>query len=433
MFKDLIEKRNLGGTNYANYVSLDTNTTSEDVLSEPTYVKCIMTIANSIAKVGCNLTQETDKGISRARNHYLFDLIKNRPNPYMSAIDVFRSLVSTALHLGDGFLLIARDSRGKVTGLYPITVINLVVDNIGLIKTKKQNAIMVNYTCNSSGQVYQAKYSDVIHLKCGLSFDGLTTRSIKDMLSETIKTNNEALKYQSELFGNGMSSKLAIQMLSDIRDEKKLNAVMASMTKLWNTKSPFIPIPAGYKVESLSMKLSDSQFVELKNMGAKQIASAFGVPQFLLNDLSDVNNNSLEMSNLHFLSNCLMIIFKSIENEMDYKLLTTAERKQGYSFEFNIQELLRVDMNTQCSIVTKYLTSGLYTIDDARLILGMEKLPDGAGENIIIPSGYCTLNNLLNGEVSYINKGSNVETTQTVEDKSSGEGGDIDGKQGEGN
>lgn len=172
---------------------------------------------------------------------------------------------------------------------------------------------------------------------------------------------------------------------------------------MWSAKGRFITVPAGYKVDPLNISLADSQFKELKEMGAKQIASAFGVPQFMLNDLSDTNNNSLEMSNLHFLSNCLMVLFKSIELELEEKLLSEEDRRNGLYFEFNINELLRVDQKTQQEIITNFVRNGVYSINDARKLMGLLEIE--GGNNVVLPSGYVTLKNLIDGTASYINKG----------------------------
>lgn len=428
MFKDLIEKRSISGVNYGNLMSFDLGDT-QDVLAEPTYYKAIKIISESIGKISCNLKQETERGVTKAKHHYLFDLIKNRPNAYMSAIDIFKTITINALHRGDGFLLIVRDNKGKVTNLYPIIPTNIVIDNVGLIKSRKQNAIIVNYTDGINGQVYTCKYSDVIHLKYGISFDGINTTAVKDNLRDIIDANNKAQKVQSDLFENGLMGKLVVTSLSDIRDERKLNQTMQLFTKLYNSDSPILPVPAGFNVSPVSLSLRDSQFTDIKSMTAKQICSAFNLPLHLVNELSDMNNNSLEISNLFYLSDCLMIIFKQLESELNYKLLTETERRQGYFFEFNIGEMLKSDLKTQQEIICNYTKSGIYTIDDARQLLGLEKLPDGIGNNVFVASGSTTIEQIINGEVSYINKNSSESTTtDSVSDKSANsKGGESDG------
>jgi len=404
VWKNLLENRRFNNNvNYGTYATLDADVlSSEDALRDATYFKCIKIISESIGKVGCNLKREKGNGDVREKENPLFNLVKKRPNPYMSSLDFFKCMEARRQHKGDSFALICRDRKGQVTGLYPIDVITLIVDNIGIAKTSKQNAILVQYTCGDSGIIYNARYDEVLHFK-GFSMDAITSNSIKNILKDTIEINNSAKKYQKELFSNGLTNKCTVQMASDIRDEKKLNEAQELFNMMWSAKGRFITVPAGYKVDPLNISLADSQFKELKEMGAKQIASAFGVPQFMLNDLSDTNNNSLEMSNLHFLSNCLMVLFKSIELELEEKLLSEEDRRNGLYFEFNINELLRVDQKTQQEIITNFVRNGVYSINDARKLMGLLEIE--GGNNVVLPSGYVTLKNLIDGTASYINKG----------------------------
>lgn len=92
---------------------------------------------------------------------------------------------------------------------------------------------------------------------------------------------------------------------------------------------------------------------------------------------------------------------------MDWKLLTDTERKLGYKIRFNINVLLRTDSKTQAEVISTYVKNGIYDLDKARDVLGVEKI---GGEIIItLPSGQVLLRDLLNGDVSYIKKkGSDV-------------------------
>ncbi len=92
---------------------------------------------------------------------------------------------------------------------------------------------------------------------------------------------------------------------------------------------------------------------------------------------------------------------------MDWKLLTDIERKQGYKIRFNVKVLLRTDSLTQANIVNSYVKNGVYDLDKAREILGIEKL--GGDPIITLPSGQVLLKDLLAGRVSYLkNNKSNI-------------------------
>lgn len=358
-------------------------------LKESTYFKCIKILSESVAKMPINLKMSTEDGEEKATKHYLYDLLRNRPNEYMSAIDFWKAMEATRQHKGESFALITRDSRGKITGLYPIDVSRLVVDNIGLSKSKKKNKILVEYSVN--GTVYSCLYSEVLHFK-GFTLDGINSYSVKETLNGLIDTNKGALSYQRELFKSGLTNKVVIQMTSDIKEDKELKKIQDKFNKIYSSKGRVFTVPAGYSVSPLNLSLADSQFEQLKKLNAIDLGTAFGVPPYMLGFIENYNNNSLEQSSLSFLVNTLLVLITSIEQELNYKLLTQSERNQGYYFEFNQGVLLRVDSKTQAEILNSYVAGGVKLPNEARVLLGLKKLPEG--DDLIVNAGVYKLKDI---------------------------------------
>lgn len=396
MFLDKIEKREVNINDWKDVYSFENGydiDLSSQHLKESTYFKCIKILSESVAKVPVNLKQSTENGEVKVKKHYLYNILRYRPNEYMSSIDFFKAIEATRQHKGEAFALITRDSKGKVTGLYPINVKKLIVDDVGLCKSTKKNKILVEYEIN--GVTYNELYSNVLHFK-GTTFDGVKCISTKDMLGDLIGVNSASMSYQKDLFANGLTNKAVVQLTSDIKDERELVKTQAKFGRLYSAKGRIITVPAGYSITPLNLSLADSQFAELKKLNAIDLGTAFGVPSYMLGFTENYNNNSLEQSNLSFLSQTLQILLSSIELELNYKLLTDSERnnKELY-FEFNVGVLLRTDSDTQANILTKYLTTGAYTPNDVRKILGMTTL-DG-GDDLIVNSGVLKLKDLGKG------------------------------------
>ena len=108
-----------------------------------------------------------------------------------------------------------------------------------------------------------------------------------------------------------------------------------------------------------------------------------------LGDLSDTNNNSLEQSNISFLVDTLQIIFESIEQESDYKILNKTLREEGYKIRFNVGVMLKCSPKEQSEIVSRYMDKGIYTINDSRRLLGYTDIE--GGDIPMVTSGYMPL------------------------------------------
>jgi HK97 family phage portal protein len=375
-------------------------------LKENTYFKCVKINSESVGKVPLILKQTTDNGERTATEHYLYDIMKNRPNPFMSNVDFWRSMEATRQHKGYSSALITRDIKGNATGLYPITITSIIIDNVGLAKSTMSNPILVQYTCGYDLKQYYCFYSDIIHLK-SFTLDGMTSIPIKDNLKDTVETNQSAQDYQKDLFSNGLTNKALIQLVSDIKDEKGLTTIQDKFNRIFSNKGRIFTVPAGYQVTPLNLNLADSQFTELKKMGAVDICTSFGVPPHMIGIMDGVNNNSLEQSNLGYLVNTLLILFESIESECNYKLLTPQERAMGYHFEFDESVLLRTDAKTQAEILNSYIQNSVYTPNEARVKLGLLKAIDG--DDLLASSGTLKIKDLYKTAVKNVQQNNNTE------------------------
>lgn len=371
-------------------------TTDSTALKEATYFTCMKVLSESIAKCSLHLKQETKKGEINDKNHYLYDILRLRPNENMSMIDCMKAFVVLSKHEGIGGLYIDRDKIGKVKGLYPAQINKIVIDNLGLVESNKQNKVLIEFNvCGKDGDCFE---KDMILLK-DFTIDGINTKSVKSMLKGTINNNIKSTNYLNSLFDNGLTNKMLIQCTADISDQKELGKIQAKFNKLYSSNGRTFTVPVGFSATPINLSLADAQFEQLKRMTVQQIAAAFGVKLHQLGDLKDTNNNSLEQQNISFLVDTLLILFEQIEQEMDWKLLTQEERKKGYKIRFNAKTLLRTDSKTQAEILTMYRNSGAYTINDVRKELGLSLLE--GGDEIMVASGTLTLSDIINGKASY--------------------------------
>ena len=159
-----------------------------------------------------------------------------------------------------------------------------------------------------------------------------------------------------------------------------------------NNPTGILPLPPGMDIVPLDLKLTDSQFFELKKYSALQIAAAFGVKPNHLNDYDKSSYANSEMQNLTFYIDTLLYILTLYEEEFNLKLLTESERLKGLHFEFNVASILKGDLKTQAECLTKYVQSGIYTINEARKKAGLTAI-DG-GDVIVMNGSYVPLEKL---------------------------------------
>lgn len=406
MIFDKIEKRSDGDLGKWTFSSLfEKGYDVTDNLGESTYFSCLRIISESVAKTGIDIKQETEKGENIIKKHRWYNALNLRCNEYMSITDTLATLVIMYKHYGIGGLYI--DRRNNY--LYPVRITGCTIDNMGLIKGVKNNKILWDLEC--VGETGSCFDKDIIILK-DTTLDGINTKATKNICSKSLDTSMKAQNYLNNLFTNGLTNRIVCQLSSDVKDEKELRKVQEKFSRIYSNDGKIFTVPAGFTISALNLSLADAEYSELRDKSKIEIATMMGVPLSKLGVKNETAKTN-EQDNLDFLSDTLQIIFTKLENEFDYKLLTISESNNGFKIRFNVNSMLRTDAKTQADVITNYVRNGVYTINDARRILGMDKIENG--NYVFMPSGQVSIDALINGDVSYMKN-----------NKSTDEGGDID-------
>ena len=367
-------------TQLANFLGLDSRI-SKDERSESTYFACLKILSESVGKLPLKLMQKTPKqGVIDAKKHPLYNVLRNRPNKYMTST-IFKSTIEQIRnHEGDAFVLI--DGGGSKTQLFPLDSkkMTLYYDDKKLLS----DVADIIYIYEHGGKKNYYSSEEILHFKTSQSFNGITSLSVREILKTTIQDNQKAQKLQGDMYDNGFVAKAVIQYTGDLSDDNAKN-FMANIANYAQGKvqegKGFIPIPLGTTYTPLNQSLGDNEFLELKKFSALQIASAFGIKPVQINDYSKSSYSSSESQNLAFLIDTLLFILNQYEEELNYKLLSTEEISQGYFFKFNINALLRADQKTQIESLSRGVQSFIYTPNEARDMLDLEHKP--GGDNLI--------------------------------------------------
>ena len=274
----------------------------------------------------------------------------------------------------------------------PSEDVSVVVDDGGVFG--QSDAIWYQYIDRQTGELYIFHSDDVLHFKTSTTFDGLTGASVQETLKSTIQGNLAAQDFITNLYENGVTARAVVQYTGDLSDDKQKRLIKGFEEFSSGTKNAgrMIPVPAGMQIQPLNLKLTDSQFFELKKYSALQVASAFGIKPNQINDYEKSSYRNSESQNLAFYTDTVLYIVKQYEEEITYKLLSTSKLKSGFFFKFNVSVILRTDAETQMKILTGYVQNGVKTPNEARALQDMPAHPDG--DNLMANGNYIPLGDI---------------------------------------
>ena len=230
--------------------------------------------------------------------------------------------------------------------------------------------------------MYKFGSEEILHFKSSNSLDGIVGISVQDQLKSTIGGSIKSQKMVNKMYDSGFTAKAVLNYTGSLSDTNVQTLVqnIESYAK-GDLKSEgvenIIPIPLGFNLTPLNVKLADNQFIEVKQYTSGQIAAAFGIKPYQYNDLTKSSYASAEAQQLSFYVDTLLYIIKQYEEELTYKLLTSDEISQGYHFKFNVAVILRADLATQIKTLSTGVSNFIYTPNEARAMLDLEAKEGG--------------------------------------------------------
>ncbi|MCO7175551.1 phage portal protein [Sporolactobacillus kofuensis] len=367
--------------------------TSKSVLGETTYFTCLKMLSETLGKMPLKYYQDTENGIEKAASNRVHQLLSRRPNPYMTPSTFWAAVEQNRNHFGNAYVWIRRKLTLYQFGgnyevqdfwIMPSDSVTIYYDDAGLFG--EPDALWYQYSDKYTGKRYFFRSRDVLHFKTSYSFDGVSGAAVKDILKATVEGGLESQNFMNNLYKSGLTAKAVLEYTGDLDKSKqaKLKAGMEEFANGSANAGKIIPVPLGMKLTPLNIKLTDSQFFELKKFGALQIAAAFGIKPNQINDYEKSSYSNSEMQQLSFYVDTELYILKQYEEELNFKLLTDQEMTAGYFLKFNEKVILRTDSKSQMESLTKAVDSGIYSRNEARELLN---LPRKDGGDVLAANG----------------------------------------------
>lgn len=365
--------------------------TPKDKLSEATYFACMKILAESLGKLPLKMYQSTERGIVKSDKGEMYNILKLRPNPYMTSTIFWSTVEMNRNHFGNAYVwnrFVTERVSGKVTlklkdmWIMPSEDVTIVIDDAGILGTRDK--VWYRYHDRKTGRIHTFNSGEVMHFKTSTTFDGISGAPIRDILKSTVEGSLDSQKFMNNLYKSGLTGKAVLEYTGDLDKTAKERLVKGfeSFSSGSKNAGKIIPVPLGMKLVPLDIKLTDSQFFELKKYSSLQIAAAFGIKPNQINDYDKSSYASAEAQNLAFYTDTLLYVLKQYEEELTYKVLSSLMIEEGHYFKFNVAVILRADMKTQMDTLATGVNNGIYKIDEAREFLDLPMV-EGGQVNIV--------------------------------------------------
>lgn len=350
-----------GATKAGTFVS-ETN-----ALYSPTVFACVNRIANPIANFPVSIVQPDGVGgWSRVDEHPMSQRLGLRPNDFMSSRTLRKTTQGHALLWGNGYQEIERNGRGEAVGLWP-----LLPDRT----RPHRDGDKLVFRTNIDGTTYQLNQDNVAHIM-DLSHDGYIGLSQVALAREAIGMAKALETFGGKFFANDMKSGGFLMHPGRLGGKSRGNISTPSGEQKAAPENPASVVEKqgglenahrvkvleeGMKFISTTIPPEDGQFLATREFQIAEIARMYDVPLVLLqsHEKSTSWGSGIEQLMIGFIMQTVAPWVQATEQELTWKMFTEAERAKGLKVKFNMNALLRGDMEARAAFYKTMFELGM--------------------------------------------------------------------------
>lgn len=349
------------------------NVTEDTAQTFSAVAACVRIISETLASLPWCVYRKLEGGREELPGNPIAWLLGYQPNPEQTAVVFRRQLLAHYLLWGNGYAEIERGQDGRSVWLWP-----LLPDRTEI--RRSETGALVCLVLDADGKRFVIPRENVYHLSDG-SYDGLMGVSRVQLGRRAIGAGIAQDVFTSSYYQNGASVGGVI--------EQKTGAALSpdgvkTLLKSFNEEHAgpdrarkTLYLDAGMEYKQLTIPLSDAQFLETRRFQVEEICRWFGVPQHLVQMLTESNYAISYTADKNFVEHTLRPIAVLMEQEANLRLFGAKARGTIYS-RLNLSALMRGDPKVRGEWYKAMVNAGVMSINEVRALEELNSIgPEG--------------------------------------------------------
>jgi len=362
-----------GGNETASGVSVSSDT----AMQQDTVYACVNDLRSAIGMLPCHMMKKNGKNRDVADDFYLYPLLHDMPNEWMTSDEHWGMVVAHLLLRGNYFALKNRGlnkTSGEIKELIPLAP--------GIVQEVIQNRdYSLTYKCQyPDGTTTDIPGSEIMHLR-GLVMDGFMGMNPIEWIRESIGLAQATQEFGARYFGNGTHPGIIVEKAGVALSAQAHANLRASLNETYSGLGKahrLMLLEEGMKASNLTINPQDSQFLETRNYQRKAIVDIFFTMPLTIICGADSTPTfaSAEQFSINFVIYALMPWLVKIEKGIYRDLLTPEERKTYYA-KFNAAGLQRGSFAEQMDGFATAIDKEILNPNECRALLDMNPYEGG--------------------------------------------------------
>ncbi len=294
----------------------------------------------------------------------------NRPDiSFVDRTPFISSIIASLMLDGNAFIRVFRDEEGLP--------INLTVLNPTKVKVERNRVGRVIFTYTEDNKKYTS--DQILHIVESVMRPG-QVRGVSrvDAMKDALGLGLALDSYAQRFFGQGASGNYALVTPATLTEEqaKALAKSVDARHGGWRKAHKTMVLHSGLDIKDIGVNPEESQLLDSRRMFIEDLCRIWNIPSHMMNLPGTQTYSSIEATQIEFVTHTLRPYVAIIENTLS-TLLQVYPNGAGAFLEFNMNALLRGDVQSRFTAYSQGIQAGILTANDARVAEGLSKIDGG--------------------------------------------------------
>lgn len=322
------------------------------------------------------------RGKRRAKDHPLYTLLHDQPNPMMTSVQLRETLQGHALTWGNGVAQLVTNKRtGVIEEIWPLRPDRLRI----CIKRTGPGAFrrVYQYRDDVNGIYATLLDDEVLHIG-GLGFDGVRGYPVVELAANAIGLGLATEHHGAKVFSNGAAPGGALSHPGNLSPEarRRMADDWENIHKGIDRAHRVAILEEGVTWQQVGVPNDSAQFLETRKLQVTEMARWLRLPSHKIQDLERATFSNIEQQQLDYVTSALNIWLVRWEQAILTQLLLPSER-QRYFAEHLVDSLLRGDTAARYAAYAIGRNWGWLSANDVRDKENENPVP--GGDDYLVP------------------------------------------------
>lgn len=337
--------------------------------------RCVNLITRGISSIPWLLYQDDDE----VESHPILDLL-NRPSPRQAGSTFIESIIGHLLLSGNAYIQAVFNGLNQPCELYPLRP-----DRMKVIPHETGDVRGYEYTVDGIRTYFDCDPEKgpvpVLQLKNFHPLNDWYGMSPIEAAARSIDQHNVVAEHNLSLLQNGGRPSGALmfrpaQHHSSLTDTQRqsLREDIRNIYEGSTNAGKVLVLEGDFDWKEMGLSPKDLDFIEGKNLSAREIAQSFGVPPILVGIPGDATFANYKEARYHLWEDTIIPLFESVVAELNMWICSFFG--SGFRISYDLDSIPALALRRE-AIWSKISEANFLTINEKRQAVGYSPIPDG--------------------------------------------------------